>query len=1137
MSLERGSAGRMALDIVHLAGTAVVTVYGGPFAGLAVHAAYTGVMAAYDTTTGDDILNKQQSLADLHLQTSTLGKTIPQVTGKGQLAPNVIWASNKIEHQERESESAGKGGGPQQVTITKTYTISYAMAICDTLITGPMAGISKAWRDTTLVYDRAQQASLPEGWAFYSGAADQPIDPVIESYLGTADTTAYRHTCYVRIAHDNLGRSARTYNYRFEVYQDVEGSTALATIAISPTTGDVWAVVPSLLQAWRIDETSKELTGAVALTDGSYPPPGAIMAPISIDASGVPWCASISGDLALHHVFVLDPTGLTVDQTIDVTHRPASNIVFSDGDAWIVVSDETIATPVSYVKRLDPGGTVVATIAVNYATYPRLAVGLDGNVWATSASGTYIGTAQRIDPASNTVVATVAIGDWANDVYVSSGGFVWVPTYDSPTVKRINPATNLVTHTITVAARPWRIMEASDGFLWVACRSGAVSRINVTTNTAVSYTVPGIVGPEEIPAAFSQLLAPATSGTMWVIQTAENRATRVTTTGTQLSVRVGADPRDIRPGASNTVWVASRGSGELVNITDGGAVTGLSTANTLTNVLERYANAAGIPSGNLDFTDAPYALVNVMLLNVQAVKTIFEMLMQAYRFYIIESGTRLKFRERGSGSSVFDIPEDDVGAGEEEADEIGVDIVRGQHLDLPTKLDYNYIDPERNYDSNTQRGTMALQDGQEENARVISTPLVLSASQAKQVAQEVVNELWIQREVLATKVTRAYAHLEPGDRGIIRDRGIAYACVLCETTYGKPGLMELKARPDAFAVVGALGAVPGVVPVTPQTIGDVGSTEAFLLNLPALNSSDQVPRYHVAYIGETEPWEGGALYRSADAEASFQLQDAGVLEAMTGTVALATADADYHFLDTTTVITVVMEYSAPVSVSDLALYNGANLFFLGDEIIGGAVWALTATDTYQVTRLLRGRRGTEFATSTHAINERLVVLDAAVRPVSMTLADDNVSRPFKAVTNGQSLADVTSSPFMPTARNLDPWTVAQPNAALDGTDWVLTWGMRSRFSGDWVDGSGIGFDPDFVGFIVDIWSDNTYTVLKRSTLVDGGNPLDPEALKTWTYLEADQITDFGSAQLVIYYQVYQVTNNGLSTPVENLVGA
>src|SRR5262245_34706492 len=72
----------------------------------------------YDTTTADDTLREQKGLADLSIQTSTYGQIIPQVFGRyGGIAGNVFWSTPKIEHEHRQEESAGKGGGPKVVTV------------------------------------------------------------------------------------------------------------------------------------------------------------------------------------------------------------------------------------------------------------------------------------------------------------------------------------------------------------------------------------------------------------------------------------------------------------------------------------------------------------------------------------------------------------------------------------------------------------------------------------------------------------------------------------------------------------------------------------------------------------------------------------------------------------------------------------------------------------------------------------------------------------------------------------------------------------------------------------------------------------------------------------------------------------
>jgi len=54
----------------------------------------------------------------------------------------------------------------------------------------------------------------------------------------------------------------------------------------------------------------------------------------------------------------------------------------------------------------------------------------------------------------------------------------------------------------------------------------------------------------------------------------------------------------------------------------------------------------------------------------------------------------------------------------------------------------------------------------------------------------------------------------------------------------------------------------------------------------------------------------------------------------------------------------------------------------------------------------------------------------------------------------------------------------------------------------------------------------------RSTPTDGGNPMDGEALKTWTYPVAQQTADFGAAQTTLAARVYQVTNTGVGYAID-----
>jgi hypothetical protein len=246
--------------------------------------------------------------------------------------------------------------------------------------------------------------------------------------------------------------------------------------------------------------------------------------------------------------------------------------------------------------------------------------------------------------------------------------------------------------------------------------------------------------------------------------------------------------------------------------------------------------------------------------------------------------------------------------------------------------------------------------------------------------------------------------------------------------------------------------------------------------------------------------------------------------------------ADWHVLDTTTTITVTLEYGTLSSIPDSTLYNGGNLCAIGEEILGFGVATLIGTRQYELTRLLRGRRGTEWAVSEHGADETFVRLDAGVRRVGMENSDINVERFFKSVTVRQNISDVTGVEFTPMAANQIPWTTASNKAAQVGADWRFTWYPRSRFNGPGHEFDGIAFDPDFDAFWIKIYDDATYTTVVRSILTDGGEPLDANAEKVFLYTEAMQSADFGSAQSTVFYRVYQYANNRLSHD-EDLVAA
>ncbi|MFZ2030199.1 MAG: glycoside hydrolase/phage tail family protein [Vitreimonas sp.] len=124
-------------------------------------------------------------LTDLHIQGSTEGASIPAVYGTVRIAGQVIWAARFKEHTS--TRSVGGKGGPTAKSTTFTYSLSFAVGLCE----GDIARIGRVWANGD-AFDLSQCT-----WRLHTGSEDQAIDPLIEAIEGADDAPAYRGLAYI----------------------------------------------------------------------------------------------------------------------------------------------------------------------------------------------------------------------------------------------------------------------------------------------------------------------------------------------------------------------------------------------------------------------------------------------------------------------------------------------------------------------------------------------------------------------------------------------------------------------------------------------------------------------------------------------------------------------------------------------------------------------------------------------------------------------------------------------------------------------------------------------------------------------------------------------------------------------------
>jgi hypothetical protein len=129
---------------------------------------------------------------------------------------------------------------------------------------------------------------------------------------------------------------------------------------------------------------------------------------------------------------------------------------------------------------------------------------------------------------------------------------------------------------------------------------------------------------------------------------------------------------------------------------------------------------------------------------------------------------------------------------------------------------------------------------------------------------------------------------------------------------------------------------------------------------------------------------------------------------------------------------------------------------IGDELIQFQNSELIGDNKYRLTKLLRGRQGTEWATGNHKVGDRFIFLNSGI--ITCNISSELIGRSllYKAVTVGKSLAEVEPVTFTHKAVNLKPFAPVHLKAAKgENGDITISWIRRSRTGNSWCDHSDI----------------------------------------------------------------------------------
>lgn len=364
-----------------------------------------------------------------------------------------------------------------------------------------------------------------------------------------------------------------------------------------------------------------------------------------------------------------------------------------------------------------------------------------------------------------------------------------------------------------------------------------------------------------------------------------------------------------------------------------------------------------------------------------------------------------------------------------------------------------YYDPARDYQPGIQRSTGAASTG---GQATIEFPGVLSADRAKALGEAASQRARWSRERMSWRMAELDPAIAPGS--VVRVPGRAGEWLVTGWEWREAGIeLELMRRAAAPARSGG-GATGNALPPADRAMGT--STLAYF-ELPADHAGASIARRAFVAAGSTGAVRPVALFASQGSEL---LSIGGVSRADASIGSLLQPLGRSHCLRIETGTSLAVRFASGGtglrSVTAEALADGANRLLVGEEVVQFARAEPVGDGEWQLSGLLRGRGGTEWAACrTHEPGTPIVLLDDSIAEVPITadllalpttiaalgLGDEH---PVEAVLRCAGASTAPLAPVHPSARSLSSGGRA------------YRWVRRSRGSWLWPDGDDVPLAED-----------------------------------------------------------------------------
>jgi hypothetical protein len=342
-----------------------------------------------------------------------------------------------------------------------------------------------------------------------------------------------------------------------------------------------------------------------------------------------------------------------------------------------------------------------------------------------------------------------------------------------------------------------------------------------------------------------------------------------------------------------------------------------------------------------------------------SIKAALAPLIDSFAIDLFDDGLQL----RPAASSVIPIPESDLGNSAGEIASPRIEREQAPMLEMPASLRLSYYDPARDYQSGEARASSGDEAGKEERMEL---PAVLDGSAAKSLVQQALARKWAERDRLVLRLPPRLLGLEPGAEVEVPTsppRWVVDACTIDSFVV----VAELRPARRAGEM---LAADSGRIVDNPD-VAD-GGTVLALVETP-LELSPNVASVMLAASTPTAGWRSRAVEITIGGQTSV-VRTAARKSKLGRAASDLPADQAYDIVDTVEV-ELIDQSQWLTSCDDAALAAGANLAFVGSEILQFGDAIPVAPGRFELGRLLRGRDGTDGAMTGHRAGEWFVLIE------------------------------------------------------------------------------------------------------------------------------------------------------------------